>query len=72
MPERDSRGMRRGMRRIKITNKREAEVIVEEIGNLVKNGQELSDKQKCDYEFAKMFLNDIKRRKETKTREHRG
>jgi hypothetical protein len=68
MLERDSEGMRR---RIKITNEREAEMIIEELGDLVEKGQELSDKQKCDYEFAKMFLNDIKRRKGSKTHEHR-
>jgi hypothetical protein len=68
MLERDSLGTRR---RIKITNEKEAETTIEEIGDLVKKGQELSDKQKCDYEFAKMFLNDIRRRKGRKKHEHR-
>jgi hypothetical protein len=68
MLERDSLGTRR---RIKITNEKEAETTIEEIGGLVKKGQELSDKQKCDYEFAKMFLNDIRRRKGRKKHEHR-
>jgi len=50
-------------KRIKITNKIGAEIIIKGIEDLVKKGQILTDKQKSDYEFAKMFLNDIKKRK---------
>jgi hypothetical protein len=49
--------------RIKITNKIEAEIIIRGIEDLVKKGQILTDKQKSDYEFAKMFLNGIKKRR---------
>jgi len=50
-------------KRIKLANKREAEIIIKGIEDLIKKGQMLTDKQKYDYEFAKMFLNDIKKRK---------
>ena len=50
-------------KRIKVANKREAEIIIKGIEDLIKKGQMLTDKQKYDYEFAKMFLNDIKKRK---------
>ena len=49
--------------RIKITNKIGAETIIKGIEDLVKKGQILTDKQKSDYEFAKMFLDDTKKRK---------
>ena len=52
--------MRKG---VKITNKREAEKIIGEIEGLVKKGQTILDKQKYDYEFAKMFLSEIKKRR---------
>src|SRR5512139_796735 len=51
-------------RRIRIATEREAEIIIEKIEGLIKKGQKLSDKQKYDHEFAKMFFNDIKKRKE--------
>jgi len=55
---------REGMRQeVKIANKREAEKIIEEIDGLVKKGQTILDKQKYDYEFAKMFLSEIKKRR---------
>ena len=50
-------------RRIKIANKIEAKIIIKGIEDLVKKGQILTDKQKYDYEFAKVFLNDIKKRR---------
>jgi hypothetical protein len=50
-------------KRIKIVNKIEAEIIIKEIEDLVKKGQMITDKQKYDYEFAKIFLEEIKKRK---------
>jgi len=61
---RNTEGMRQ---RVKITNKREAEKIIEEIEGLVKKGQTILEKQKYDYEFAKMFLSEIKKRRKRKT-----
>ncbi|MGZ3748817.1 MAG: hypothetical protein ACXVCD_15895 [Pseudobdellovibrionaceae bacterium] len=57
---RNREGMRQG---VKITNKREAEKIIEEIEGLVKKGQTILDNQKYDYEFAKIFLSEIKKRR---------
>jgi hypothetical protein len=52
-----------GEGRIKIGNKREAEIIIEGIEALVKKGQELSDRQKYEYEFSKIFLGEVTKRK---------
>ena len=52
-----------GNERIKIANKREAETIIKGIEALVKKGQELSDRQKYEYEFAKIFLGEVTKRK---------
>jgi hypothetical protein len=52
-----------GKERIKIANRGEAEIIIRGMEALVKEGQELSDKQKCEYEFAKIFLGEVTKRK---------
>lgn len=51
---------------ISISNQKEAERIIEEIGELIKKGEKLTDKQKHEYEFSKIFLNEIKKRKKNK------
>ena len=56
-----------GEGRIKIANKREAEIIVEGIEALLKKGQELSDRQKYEYEFSKIFLGEVTKRKKTES-----
>lgn len=50
---------------ISISNQKEAERIIEEIDELIKKGEKLIDKQKHEYEFSKIFLNEIKKRKKT-------
>jgi hypothetical protein len=52
-----------GEKRIKIKNKKEAGIIIKGIEDLIKKERMLTDKQKYDYEFAKMFLDEIKKRK---------
>ena len=48
---------------ISISNQREAERIIEEIDELMKKGEKLTDKQKHEYEFSKIFVSEIKKRK---------
>lgn len=54
---------KRETKRINISNQREAERIIEEIDELIKKGEKLTDKQKHEYEFSKIFLSEIKKRK---------
>ena len=48
---------------ISISNQRKAERIMEGIDELIKKGEKLTDKQKHEYEFSKIFLSEIKKRK---------
>jgi hypothetical protein len=50
-------------RRVKIKSEREANAIIQKVKGLVKKGQRPTKVEKEDYEFAKIFLTDIKKRK---------
>ena len=53
-------------RKIVISNEDEANLIIKWAEGLIKKGHKLTDKEEAKYIFAKMFLNDIKRRKKKK------
>lgn len=50
-------------RRIKITSKAEANIIIKGVESLAKRGQKLTEKEEADYIFARMFLSEIRKRK---------
>jgi hypothetical protein len=50
-------------KRVSIRNQKEAERIIEEIEELIKKGENLTNKQTYEYEFSKIFLSEIKKRK---------
>lgn len=50
-------------RRVKIKSERETNAIIQNLKGLVKKGQRPTKVEKEDYEFANIFLTDIKKRK---------
>ncbi len=47
----------------KIKNQEEASRIIREVEALAQTGHQLTDEQKCLYEFAKIFLMQIRKRR---------
>lgn len=50
----------------RITDKDEAERIVKEVEELLKKGKSLTERQKYEYAFAKIFLDELKKKKQVK------
>jgi hypothetical protein len=58
--------MQEKIKPIKIKNTIEAEIIIKETEDLIKKGHKLTEKQRYDYEFARIFLTSIKKRRKKK------